>query len=580
MPSNAPTGSPKTSSDKLDWLIANGHLSGGAALNSSEPVAGELSSADKLAWLESGGHLSGGNLSVEGQSKAAYPPGQRPEGDLDLGEVVSNIPRSAVKLVNDTASALWPGNWVNIGKGMGNLALGGYENLTGADINLPGVKERAGLLDATGDAVHNAYGNWNNFKGTLEQDPLAPVSLLAAAGTGGGSLAAKAALPFSKSANMANKVTQVSKAIDPLNFMTNMTKGVLLNPIGRGIVNSPSMKPEHLYNQVAKLSAPKGKDLQKILWKAVDKKIEPTYAGYQRLEALAQDVEFKIDSIIKAVPEGHRGVPVSQVLSGIDSLKGKAKKDSAVDSNRDFSQINAVTKAWLDPILARHHKKHNYNPETTFWPPNQTPPKKPPEPMISVRDLHELKKNLYIESKYGLARGVYEPSASAARKTMAKSAKELVEQNVSDGSNLAAKNKDWGELIDLANSIKPRADVNNRLNSMNLGIPLAIEAGEALGGTPMAAIAGLLSLGGRQKIPLAFKMNDWKKGMNPTALEGLKSQITKNKNPWLLSNAPGLLSRYGLIQGDNINEMNAENAARYGRKLDEQHPLMGLLQNR
>jgi hypothetical protein len=273
-------------------------------------------------------------------------------------------------------------------------------------------------------------------------------------------------------------------------------------------------------------------------------------------------------------------VPVSQVLSGIESLKNKADKDSAVDSKRDFSQIDAVIKAWRDPILARHHKKHNYNPETTFWPPNQTPPKKPAEPMISVRDLHELKKNLYIESKYGLARGVYEPSASAARKTMAKSAKELVEQNVPKGSNLAAKNKDWGELIDLANSIKPRADVHNRLNSMNLGIPLAIGAGEALGGTPMASIAGLLSAGGRQKIPLAFKMHDWKKGMNPTALEGLKSQMTKNKNPGLLSNAPGLLSRYGLIQGDNINEMNAENAARYGRKLDEQHPLMGLLQNR
>jgi hypothetical protein len=192
--------------------------------------------------------------------------------------------------------------------------------------------------------------------------------------------------------------------------------------------------------------------------------------------------------------------------------------------------------------------------------------------MISVRDLHELKKNLYIESKYGLARGVYEPSASAARKTMAKSAKELVEQNVSDGSNLAAKNKDWGELIDLANSIKPRADVNNRLNSMNLGIPLAIEAGEALGGTPMAAIAGLLSLGGRQKIPLAFKMHDWKKGMNPTALGGLKSQMMKNSTPWLLS-------RYGLLQGNNINEMNAENEARYGRELDDQYSLINMLQN-
>jgi hypothetical protein len=464
-----------------------------------------------------------------------YPPGQRPEGDLDFSKVISSVPGSTGKLISDTTSAVNPLNWPDIARGIGGLALGGVEKL------IPGDQEHEAMWDAAGQSIYDGYGNWNNIKGTLETDPMALLSLLAAAGTGGGAAVGKLASKGSKLSKAGNTVNKVSKAVDPLNMMANTFKGVALNPIGRSLAKTPALDASHLWNQVAKLNAPKGKSLDSILETAVKNKIPPTKEGYAKLETLARDIEFKIDAVIESVPKDHGGVPISKVLSGIRDLRNKITKDSTPDVARDLKAIDAVVSAWRDPLMARHYKAHGYTPGKTFWPPNQSRATPPPPPTVSVRDLHELKKNLHIESKFNLGRGEFDPGKNKARKTISKRARQEVEKNVPPGSDIAGLNRKWGEFIELADPLRKRVDVGNRNNSISLGLPLAIEAGESMfdGG---GLLGGALNLGGRfGKVPLAFKMYDWQKRMNDTYLGGLLSQMTNN------STAKTLL-RQGLLQ--------------------------------
>lgn len=484
-----------------------------------------------------------------------YPPGQRPEGPLNFEEVLANAPSSAGKYISDTVTALDPRNWWDMGGAMVNLARGGYEKFT------PDVQEHEGLVDATGEAIYNSVGNLNNIKGTFEKDPVGLLSMVAALGTGGGSLIGKLAPAGSKVANIANTVTKASKAADPWNFMINAGKGLTLNAAGRGLLGLKSLDAKHLYQQVAKLPEPKGSNIKDILNTALKHKIPPTHGGVAKAALLGRGFESAIDDAISSIPEGSPGVPINQILSDINNLKKKVSGDSSPNSDADLKAITSVVDAWRDPLMARHYKKHGYNPKKPFWPPGQQRKTPPPQPTVSVRDLHELKKKLYIASSFAAKRGDFDPTANRTRKNIAKRAKEGVEGRVPSVSKL---NRDWANIIDLMDPLRQRANVIDRHNSLGLQTLMSALVGHELTDNTMGALMGAAAnQGGRfGKVPLAFKMHDWKKGMNPTFSGGLKSQMLKNSTPWQLSRA-------GLLQGANLSELGKDY---------EKYSLMNMLQ--
>ena len=134
------------------------------------------------------------------------------EKDFSTGEMLSNIPESAIEYGKAVTAPIH--SPVSTGTSLAELASGAITK--GASKILPVSEERlqeedVQLFDNAAQAIKDRYGSWNNFKRTLEKDPVGVAGDISSI-LGGGAAALKAG-GLAKTAGVVGKV---ATAVDPI----------------------------------------------------------------------------------------------------------------------------------------------------------------------------------------------------------------------------------------------------------------------------------------------------------------------------------------------------------------------------
>ena len=392
-----------------------------------------------------------------------------PEGQkFSVGNMVSNIPSSAGQLVTDVATAI--ANPVQTAESLWNVASGfvdkGAETLTAslpvgvvASVNefnnflvesgLPLERlpedptdmtfEDAKYADSVIGFIDKRYGSYDNFLGTLEEDPVGVLSDVSGLITGGGTV-----IP---------KVGKIGSAIDPLNLATRGT--------AKAIANMPGVKklPQKLYQSAAKFGTTiEPRKRQAMTQTALDNKIMPRTSGVDKISDLIEGLNTQIDDLVAEASIGGKKVPRNKIYRYINQTRQKLG-DVSMDAPKNLKKMEDYINQFEDYMDAID------------------------KPELSAADLQRLKKDLYRSINFDRKTGKARQAVEETRKAVAKAAKEEIERIVPEVKQLNAKE---GELIELQDAIqKAAARIENR-DLIGIGVPIKGSAG-ALAGSAVDA---------------------------------------------------------------------------------------------
>jgi hypothetical protein len=131
--------------------------------------------------------------------------------DFNAGQMVANIPGSAVQLGQDLAApVIHP---IDTATALGNIGIGLAAKL------FPGKQEQEVYADALGAMLKDRYGSVDNFQRTLQNDPVGVVSDIAGLVMGGGGAAAKTSGKLGRFGRAAEKA---ARAVDPVSIATRV----------------------------------------------------------------------------------------------------------------------------------------------------------------------------------------------------------------------------------------------------------------------------------------------------------------------------------------------------------------------
>ena len=262
--------------------------------------------------------------------------------DFSVGNMVSNIPGSAVQLVKDMAQPiLHPIDTVEalgkLGSGLGQkLAASGEEH---AVLSNP---ENVATVDAMGAAMQERYGGWDEIKRTAEQDPVGILSDVAGLMTGGATIAAKAP---GKVGALAAKAGTMGKAIDPVNMAINSGKAVAKTV--------PDHIPAKLYESAAKFGTTLTPEQRSSMTQtALKEQIMPTQKGLDKLNDLVTSEMDQVDAILQTAKAEGKTVHKSKLLSRARQARNRVSKITTPDSAKRIKQvddvINSFGRQWKD----------------------------------------------------------------------------------------------------------------------------------------------------------------------------------------------------------------------------------------
>jgi len=448
-----------------------------------------------------------------------------PNTDFSVGEMVSNIPSSAYKYVDDIATAVM--NPIDSAKGLLSLASGGAEKLTRAiNENIPGdaIKSVGGLTnfiadqgvplarppqdkseltypnekyaDQVGGFFKDRYGSMDKFKNTAMKDPVGLLGDASAVLMGGSTLIPKAGL-----------LGKAGMAIDPINMVKGATKTAYAKALSKNL-------PRSLYESSAKFSTtlPKSKR-QALADTALKHKVLPTSVGVDKVNDLISSIDGKVNTLIDEATASGKRIPRSAIFRHLNKVR-KELGGGKLNANKNLKQIDNVAKEFDQHL--RKTKKNSFTPS----------------------ELQEFKTDTYKAINFDAKQLQAKKGTQEAQKAMARAAKESIEE-VAD---VKALNKDMGELLELRDPISRSAGRIENRNIIGIDAPVKIAAGGtaagavgAAGGTFMSMLehpkvkariavqlkelqdAGLGTLINQELIPTLVQQGLWQTGRLPPA---------------------------------------------------------------
>lgn len=447
-------------------------------------VTGQGSKEDALAHIQ----------------RQATQPEQQEDFDFSAGEMISNIPRSAVQFAKNVAMPfLHP---IDTAKGIGRLGGSllekGTEALSEASPESMSPEEQSPVTymsdygygdkpgrydtqasDMAGQMIKDRYGSVENFQKTAQEDPVGLLADLSMILTAGGSAAAT--LP-GKAGKIGQFVKKAGMAAEPI----NLTKGALKLAVSKA--TSKAM-PAAMYESSAKFSTtiPKSKRTQ-MAETALKYKIRPTSTGIKKLDTLVTEFDTKIDGLIDDATKAGKTIPRAAVYRHLKGLRQEASGMN-IDAAAEVNQINRVAKT-LDLHLRKLGKDK-----------------------LTPNELQSLKQSTYEKINFDASQLRSRVGTKGAQKAIARAAKESIE-SVADVKDL---NRELGKLLELrgprktgAKALEKSASRIENRNIVGIDEPIKIATGTAAGGAPGAAIGtGLAILEHPQvKAILAIKLKE------------------------------------------------------------------------
>lgn len=415
---------------------------------------------------------------------------QVPDDGFSAMETVKNIPSSAMKFATDMAQPFM--HPLETVKGLGNLAMGVYEKGPWDE----GIGPHEKYADAAGQFYKERYGGGDEILNTMQNDPIGMLSDLSLGLTGVGTGA--------KVAGLGGKLQSLGKAIDPVNALLNVPKGVAK-------VTTSKMNPVEMYKEAAKfpttLDTKKGFGHRDALAKqALDYGILPNMKGAEKIGNILHGFNTKIDDLITQTNTAGGAIPVDKLVGYTQKLRDEVS-GFKWKAGKNEKSLDKIIDQYLDD-MAEQNITH-----------------------VGVEQLQAFKQDLYKQLNYDAKRGKLENMDSRTGKAFASGARSEIEKFVPEVADI---NKKWGDLIDLQEPLYRAAGRIGNRDSLGIGVPIKATAGASMLNQidPLLGVVG----GGLGAILGAFDTPGIKSraaiAVNALQKQGLADILTTGSLPW------------------------------------------------
>ncbi len=377
---------------------------------------------------------------------------QEGEVDFSASEMASNIPSSAWQLVKDVASAI--ASPIDTGTAVIGTGAGLFQKI------LPGEQGQEKYADAMGEFIKERYGSVDKFQRSLMNDPVGVLSDLTLGVTGVGT-GLKVATTGSKINKTGGKMSKTGMALDPINLAIS-TLSLLPKFIKQSALVS-------MYERAAKFASGGGRGLKKervdeLIQFALDMGIEPSIKGLHKIGEMKDRLNLKLEELIKSTSPG-KTVPIIEVLRHIDELK-KEKLGFVEGAGKKESKMNKV----IDNFIKDHGHRGS----------------------VTLEELQNFKKDIYSSEKYKRGVGKASPEiTSATRKSLARGAKDVIEENIPASKTI---NPQLGNIAELEPLLEGSSKRIANLDPVGLRTTVPVIAGAAGGaafGNPLLTALGI-----------------------------------------------------------------------------------------
>lgn len=366
-----------------------------------------------------------------------------PDDAFSPWQTVKNLPGSVVDLGTDMVQPfLHP---VETGKALASMIRGGISKAAGWD------DPDEAVVEAVGDYYADRYGGVDQALKTLQDDP---AGFLADLSMTGGVLA---------KVGGSSKLATAARAADPANMMLNTGAEVLKR------VTSPGT-PLSLYESAAKI--PRG--VRRPQWKidrqmttALDENIMPTARGLDRLNDTVESLDAEVTSLIQSADAAGQTVPKNSLFRYLSETRDEFGGATNLNATRDLRAIENVVSEYNQFLEQQNISR------------------------LNPVELQDLKQRTYKQIDFDRSQQKSNDAADAARKAIARAAKEDIEQLV-PGNQIRDLNAREGRLLDLKPSLEQAASRIERRDLIGIGMPMKAMAGSQMGG-PTGGILGWMS---------------------------------------------------------------------------------------
>lgn len=366
------------------------------------------------------------------------------DDDFSFSEMVSNIPSSAKTLVSNVATAVT--HPVQTAKGLKGVAEGVAQHTADA-LEIPqsakgvvpfmaplfswlssGDEDKRPYADAVVQGIKDRYGSVANAKKTLEQDPVGVLVDVASVVSGTGAL-------------------KTGSAINPI----NVTKGAA-KVAAKSVI--PKSAPARMYESVAKFSTtlPKAQR-EAMISTALKYGLNPSNKGVDKLASIIKSFDDKIDDLIRASDDAGKTIPRQSVYKHLGDLRRQKGgfKFGAPDDLKAIDRMVGDFEKYAKRLLPDR---------------------------VTAGQLQQFKRDLYDSINWDAKRLTGTPIKEATYKSVARGAKEGVEQLVPE---VGPTNKAMGELLELQPALQRAANRIENRNLIGLQAPVEVGAGAAAG---------------------------------------------------------------------------------------------------
>lgn len=416
---------------------------------------------------------------------------QKPDDGFSLTETVKNIPSSAVQFGKDLVHPIL--NPKETVESLGDLATGlnqktrkmaeGESTLDrvqqiGLAINpvsafvefmreKNGGEDKEPVADAVGKFVKDRYGSPDNFKKTLQEDPVGVLADASALLTLGGTTASKTAklANLSKTSNTAKVIQKAGLAVEPINAALSIVKST-----GKLI---PQHIPEKLLESALKFR-PSINPMQRtrMTRTALREGILPTVSGLRKITDNLSNLDTRLNEIINVATKQGQTIHKSAIFNQLKRLRHEVggTKIGAAD---DLKHIDAVAKSFDEHL--KSIKKSRLTP----------------------RELQDLKTDAYKRINFDLKQGSANFAKNETRAAIARSAKLELENLSPDVKDL---NRSMGDLIELQGELEKVVSRLDNRNLISIDTPLKIAGGASIADDAGAVAGATASILGAPRV--------------------------------------------------------------------------------
>jgi len=375
---------------------------------------------------------------------------QPPSEGFSIGETISNIPSSAVRLAEDIVTPII--HPVETAKSLAALGQGIVEKLIPDGDSGPGEHEAS--VDAVVGFLKDRYGSVDAFTKTVQEDPVGVLADISGIITAGSTLVPK----IGKVGKVASAAKTAGIAIDPLNVSVSAAK-----TIGKAGTLIPESLPMSLFEGAVKFR-PSIKQAQRVnmVRTALDQGIMPTVNGLRTVSEKLDVLDGSLNKIINEATEAGVKIPKDVLFKELKTLRAKLG-GVKVSGGGDVRIINNVAKEFNENL--KRLKKDKLTP----------------------REVQDLKTDAYKRINFDMSQGGAVFAKNETTKAIAKQAKESLEGISPDIKSI---NKEMGDLIELNTELERAVSRLGNRNIMSLDTSVKTAAGAATG-SPVGVAAGV-----------------------------------------------------------------------------------------